>query len=64
MGELDRGGNGAFVRFISGKENGWQIPGIGPGNGNPEVGGVSAGIDRGRYQPCSARNRAKICKAR
>ena len=64
MSELDRGGNGAFVRCRSGKENGWQIPGIGPGNGNAEVGDGNAGIDCGRYQPCSARNRAKISKAR
>ena len=64
MGELDRGGNGAFVRCRRGEEDRCLIPGIGPGNGNAEVCGVSAGIDCGRYQPCSARNRAKICKAR
>ena len=64
MSELDRGGKGAFVRCRSGKEDGWPIPGIGLGNGNAEVCGVSAGIGCGRYQPCSARKRAKICKAR
>jgi len=64
MSELDRGEKGASVRCRSGKEDGWQIPGIGPGNGNTEVCGGSTGIDCGRYQPCSARNRAKICKAR
>ena len=64
MGELDRGGKGAFVRCRRGKEDGWKIPGIGPGNGHAEVGDGNAGIDCGRYQPCSVRNRAKICKAR
>ena len=60
MSELDRGGKGAFVRCGRGKEDVWPIPGIGPANGTAEVGDGNAGIDCGRYQPCSARNRAKI----
>ena len=64
MSELDRGRKGAFVWCRSGTEDGGSIPGIGPGNGNAELGDGNAGIDCGRYQPCSARNRAKICKAR
>ena len=64
MGELDRGGKSALVRCRRGEEGCWPVPGIGPGNGNAEVCDVRAGIDCGRYQPCSVRNRAKICKAR
>jgi len=64
MGELDRGGKGAFVRGRRCEEECCRSPGIGPRNGNAEVCDGSAGIDRGLYQPCSARNRAKICKAR
>ncbi len=64
MSELDRRGKGALLRCSRGKEDGCQVPGIGPGNGDAEVSEENAGIDGGRYQPCSARNRAKICKAR
>ena len=64
MSELDRGGNGAFVRSRRGEEDGGPIPGIGPGTGNAEVGDGNAGIDCGRYQPCSVRKRAKMSKAR
>ena len=64
MGEVDRGGKSALAQGRRFKEDGCAMPGFGPGNGNAAVGDGNAGIDCGRYQPCSARNRAKICKAR
>jgi hypothetical protein len=47
MSELDRGGKGALVRCRRSQEDGGQIPGIGPGNGNAEVGVGNAGMDGG-----------------
>lgn len=64
MSEVDRGGKGVVVCSGCVEQECGTSPGFGPGDGNPSACGVGVGMDRGHYQPCSARNRARIWKAR
>ena len=61
---MDRGGKGATVGEESVEEKRGTFSEIGSGDGNLLVGGEGAEMGRGLYQPCSARNFARISKAR
>lgn len=64
MSVLSCGGKGALERDESIEKEGGTFSEIETGNGDVLVGGTVPEMDRGLYQPCSARNLARICKAR
>ena len=64
MSVMDCGGKGRMVRDESVEEERGTFSEIELGDGDLLACGESAEMDRGLYQPCSARNLARISRAR
>jgi hypothetical protein len=64
MSELRAGDNGTVERCESVWQEGSPCSGLGAGDGKRLVCGSGFGLERGRYDPCSARNFLRISSAR
>jgi hypothetical protein len=64
MIELERGGSGTVEKCERVEQEGSPCFGFGAGDGKRLVCGGGFGLERGRYNPWSARNLARISCAR
>ncbi len=60
MSEVDRGAKIAVVGGRGVEEDRGRFPELASGDGDSYLCGGKAEMNRGHYQPCSARNRARI----